>query len=93
MKELTATQLAEWEAYNVVDPIGFERIEFNFGILCALISNALKALYGDKNEKATSPIDFMPDWVGTRDNTKEQQSIEQMKKILMALAGEKEEPV
>lgn len=87
---LTAEQLAEWRAYDLLEPIGTERIEYGFAMLCAVIMNIALSVFGKKDAKQFSPLDFMPSWDGSaykeREETKKQ-SVEEMKRILEMIAA------
>lgn len=88
-EQLTARQLAEWEAYNIIDPIGEERRDFNFAMLTSSITNiAISAFGGKKSSKLTKIKDFMPKW-GEDGKATEQQSSEEMRNNLMSLIGGK----
>jgi hypothetical protein len=69
LDELTSYQLAEWEAYDELDPIGEWRDDFRIASLSSLISNIVLALYQDPEEKKqgkvpeyTEPLEFMPEF-------------------------------
>ena len=56
---MSSAELTEWRAFNMIEPIGDERIDFGFGIVAAQIVNS-----SGKTLKAgaapAKPIDFMP---------------------------------
>lgn len=91
MDILTSEQLAEWEAYHRLEPIGNERIEFSFAVLASVITNIAIAAFGRKGTKQTSPMDFMPVWDEALRKKQEpkvkKQSIEEMKAILQSIAA------
>jgi hypothetical protein len=88
---LTAEQLAEWEAYDKIDPIGMWRIEYNVANLCANMINIANAIYTKKGHKPkiSSPVDFMPDWAGdlARFKERKKQTVEEQKAILLGIAA------
>ena len=88
-KVLTSSQITEWQAYDRIDPIGKWRDEYIIAVLASVIMNIAKSVWGKKNVKPSSPKDFMPNWEKAFDKPKPQ-SVEEMKQILFALAGVKE---
>ena len=87
MEQITASQLAEWEAYDRIDPIGTWRDDYRIAILDALVVNIVSKLYAKKGavSKEASPMDFMPNWSGDAP-TQQKQSVGEMKSALMQLA-------
>jgi len=85
---MTAGQLAEWQAYDNLDPIGEWRADFRMASLQAFIQNIVSALYSKKGSvrKPSVPLDFMPDWANELYREPEQMSVEQMKSQLMSIA-------
>ena len=81
-EQLTARQLAEWEAYNRVDPIGTERDDFRMAFLAMTITNVAIGALGSKGAKMAKLEDFMPIWDS---KAKHEQSSDQMKNILMGM--------
>lgn len=53
---LTARQLAEWEAYQQMEPFGEDRADMRAGIIASTIAN----VYLKKGAKPLSALDFMP---------------------------------
>ena len=80
MDNLTGVQLSEWEAYDKLDPIGTWREDFRSASLMALVSNMMKG----KEDKANTPLDFMPDW--DKSKKEKTQSVEDMKRAIMSIA-------
>jgi len=95
LEELTSKQISEWAAYDELEPIGRDRIEFGLAMICATITNIARGIWGTGNAKPLTPYDFLPQWGGgPRGGEKESaQSPEEMKEILMSLArqGKKKE--
>jgi hypothetical protein len=88
LEQLTGEQLAEWRAYDQLEPIGVDRIEYGFAMLASVIMNIAISIFGKRNTKQFLPTDFLPDWDGTRKvEPKKKQSVEEMKQILQAIAG------
>jgi hypothetical protein len=58
LREMDARELAEWEAYEKLEPFGEERADLRMAIMTANILNALR---GKKGKKAKIK-DFMPDF-------------------------------
>lgn len=87
---LTGEQLAEWEAYHKIDPIGhWYRMEFSFAHLIMHVVNLFKVAFGDKSTKMSSITDFILDWEKAAEPQEAGQSIEEMKQILYTIAGTK----
>lgn len=86
---MTSEQLAEWEAYHRLEPIGDERIEFSLAMLSSVITNIAISALGKPGTKQTTPMDFLPRWDGSGDSKTKQkkQSIEEMKGILHNIAA------
>jgi hypothetical protein len=53
---MTARELAEWQLYDALEPIGGLRTDFGFAMLAALYVNAHKR----KNDQPAKVLDFMP---------------------------------
>lgn len=89
LQDLTAYQLAEWEAFNQLDPIGSFRADYRMASICANETNvAIKINSTKKNPKLVRPIDFMPDWDGSIGKEKnKKQSVEEMKAFLLGMAS------
>ena len=51
-----------WFAYDRVEPIGPDRVDYQFAILTATLANCHRS----KNQRAYKPQDFLPEW-GTAD--------------------------
>lgn len=79
---MNVSQLAEWEAYNMLDPIGEWRDDFRFAELASVITNiAIKWASGKKQVQLTEITDFMPQWDVTAPKEVKKQSVEDMKKV------------
>ena len=79
--------MAEWEAFNVLEPIGEERRDYRFSYLMSTISNIAISAFGGKNPKLTKVQDFEFMWDGKKQ--KPSQSTESMKNVLMGLVNKK----
>jgi len=55
-------------------------------MLCSTITNIAQSIYGKKGAKETSPYDFIPDWGGSEEDVKPQQTVQEMKDILLRIA-------
>lgn len=87
---MNAYQLAEWEAYDRIDPIGEWRGDFRFAKLTSLLQNIINALYCEKGKepKVVSILDEMPDWSGEKKQHVQQgQTQEQIKQALLSIAA------
>lgn len=86
LQKLTARQLAEWEAYNVLEPIGEERSDFRISYLLSTIVNlAIRAL-GKQGAKLTSVEDFAFKW-DPKEHVKPQMNVEQFKAVFQEIAS------
>jgi len=91
--KLTSSQIAEWEAYDKLDPIGDFRSDFNAAQIMSLVYNLVVQMYGKKGQtKLSVPLDFMIMW-GQEEKDEKAQSIEQMKEVMMAIAQKQNENV
>jgi len=84
---MTAGQLAEWEAYDKIEPIGTSKYDwYRTGLLASVITNLVSAIFGKKgSRKSASPEDFVPDWARV-DKRVRRQSVEEMKMVMMSFA-------
>jgi len=90
LDDLTGTQLAEWEAYNLLEPIGREwQEDLRLARTLSFLENMfLSALAKKGTYKASTPADFMPRWGEPIKKTKEKkQSAEDMKIVLSGFLG------
>ena len=53
---MSARELAEWQAFDDIDPIGDERIDLLVGILASVMANP----HRKRGARAFKPSDFMP---------------------------------
>jgi hypothetical protein len=87
LEQLTATQLAEWEAYDIIDPIGEIRNDIKFANMASLISNLMIGAHGKKGSQMTKPEDFIIKWDFGAIEKDKKQSVEEMKRILLGMAS------
>ena len=85
LEQLTATQLAEWEEYNKLDPIGEQRDDFRNAYLLMTMTNLAISIHGKKGSKLTKIEDYIVDW-DAKSKDVVQQSAEDMKNFLMSFA-------
>lgn len=93
MEQLTSEQVAQWQAYDQLEPIGGYREDFRIGMVCSIIVNLAQAIYGKKGKKQTSsPESFFPWW---KDEVKSKpiQSLDEMKTILLSMAKSQKKQV
>jgi len=88
---LTGPQLAEWEAYDKIDPVGTWREDYRVAHLISTITNIARTIWHDKEKgelKLTDPKEFMPQFQkkGTKPKVEKYQSMEQMKETMLAVA-------
>lgn len=88
LKQLTAEQLMEWQAYDSLDPIGNWRIELALASLSSTVMNIALKRFGNKGVKMTAPKDFIPNWSGSKEKKASvQQTVEEMKTMLLGIAA------
>lgn len=71
--------------YDRLEPFSDYKHDFEFGYLLSVISNLFIGAYGKKGSKMTKPEDFIIKWGEDSDESK-QQSVEDMKSVLMGIA-------
>jgi len=87
LEQLTAGEIAEWEAYDRLDPIGDGRTDLHFAILMSQITNLFIGAYGKKGAKITKPEDYIIDWSGGgQEKDAVQQSVDDMKSFMLSFA-------
>ncbi len=93
LSELTLEELAEWEAFDAIEPVGRaeHRMESMLSMVSAVIVNLFYSAFGSKGSvKDVSPDDFMPKWGVFQHEIEEKkivkQSPEEMKKLLLGIA-------
>jgi hypothetical protein len=89
LDHLTAPQLAEWRAYDRIEPIGGYREDYRLAQVCHLMFELAQSAYGDGKRRTKSSIwDFMP-W-GPEDARRgaadKPQSVDEMKAVLIGIA-------
>ena len=83
LDSITSAQLAEWEAYDRIEPIGGYRQDYRFAQICYLIFDLAQSIYGKKGQRrVSSPMDFMP-WGPEVKKPVVKQSPEQIKEVLI----------
>jgi len=90
---LTAPQLAEWEAYNELEPIGAVRNDYMLGQLSAIVINLVSQIYKAKGSTPTTvkTEEFIPWWPRTKVRKgKRVQSPEDIKEIFRQLKANME---
>jgi len=87
-KELTSTQISEWEAYDKIDPIGEWRADYRMSVLASLVMNIAIKTHGKRGTKTTEFMDFFPIWDEEQRKQKEKgQTIAEMKNALQGIAS------
>ena len=80
--EIDSAEFSEWMAFDQLDPIGAEREDLRMGILA---STVVRAQHGKSDVR---PLDFMPDFDGSRGKTRKRgQSVEEMQQRMMLASG------
>lgn len=90
LEELTAEELAEWEAYNKIQPVGTWRQDFRFAMIASTVVNLAKSIWGKRSERNNlkKPQDFMPKWdSGEEDKEVPQESVDSMRNKFQLLAA------
>ena len=85
LRQLTARQLAEWEEYSKLEPIGQYKHNYEFAYLMSHITNLFISAFSKKGAEMTKPEDYMINWGGEVQET-EKQSVTTMKSVLMSWA-------
>jgi hypothetical protein len=95
LKSLTAKQLAEWEEYSKIDPIGKWREDYRLAYLAMLITNLTIQVHGKRGAQLAKFEDFLLEWdsEGTKTTSTKQQSVEDMRSVLMSLAASQNKKV
>ena len=81
-------QVSEWIAYDSIDPIGELRKDYMMAYLMTVITNIAIGALAKRGTPLKDLKDFIPNW--EREDGEEeikQQSLEDMKKTLFAIAG------
>jgi DNA-directed RNA polymerase specialized sigma24 family protein len=87
LEQLTSSQLAEWEEYSKIDPIGEWRDDFKFAYMASIITNLMISAYAKKGTKLTKLEDFLIKWdTEEAQESGKKQSVEEMKQMLMRIA-------
>ncbi|MDD4987041.1 MAG: DUF4035 domain-containing protein [Dehalococcoidales bacterium] len=91
LPELTEEQLAEWEEFNRLEPIGSYKMDYHFAHLCNLLFNIAQGFAGGQKRAVAKLLDFMPHWYtqygpGIPAPVK-RQSLDEMKKVILSIAG------
>ncbi len=79
---LTSRQITELQAYDIIDPVGAWRGDYNAAMLASVLVNIQKAKNGEDARVAIS--DFIPRWGEVQELQK--QSDEKMLAIMNAMA-------
>jgi len=91
---LTAGQIAEWEVYDTIDPIGDFRIEMTLAQGLSFMANLLIKAHFKSGSKLTEPVDFLVDWTGEIGEDKQKkQSADDMKNFLTQFAKDQNQKV
>lgn len=87
MEKLTANQLAEWQAYDSLDPIGEARADFRFSYIAHLITTLTSSVHGKKGSKMPDIKDFLFEWdVEGRTGKEAGQSADEMRQLLRSVS-------
>jgi hypothetical protein len=94
LEQLTATQLAEWEVYDRIDPTSDYRIEALLAQGLSHIANLLIQAHFKKGSELTKPEDFLVDWSGEiKEERQKKQSVDEMKRFMLQFAKKQNETV
>lgn len=90
---MSSYQIAEWQAYNQLEPIGPWVDDFKWATILAHFTNVLTWAHSKKGHGTKySAEDFMPNWTGEEKPVKKQ-SWQQMKDFLLKFAEEQNKRV
>jgi len=84
LADLDSRQMAEWEAYNRLQPIGAKRLDFYFAYAMMQMTNLTISVYGKKGARQTKFDDFYPNWTGEKEE--KVMSVEEQKAFWKAFA-------
>lgn len=88
LEQITADQLAEWEAYDSLEPIGLDlRADFRSASLMSMLTNIARSIWSKKGCKMTTPEDFMPKWSEEEQEEPQKQTVEEQKGMLQMIAA------
>lgn len=90
IRELTASQLAEWQAFSLLEPFETEKSDYKFSYLYSVLTNLVIRSMGKRGAKLTSVEDFSLAW-DPEDAIPKQQSIYQMKDMFRMIASDSKE--
>lgn len=90
MEQLTARQLAEWEAFYTINPSESQKEDIRFSFGLSTIANLLIRAHFTKGAKLYDSEDFLINWVEGKTVKQEEkektQSVEDMKNFLLSFA-------
>lgn len=97
MEQLSASQLAEWEAFYKLEPAEDWKADIRFAQGVSTLANLLIRAHFKKGSKLLAPEDFIVDWgegklVGQEEEQKKQ-SAEDMKRFLLQFAEKQNKEV
>jgi hypothetical protein len=72
--------VAEWRAYNRLEPVGQTQIVYMLAMFTSTVVNIARRVWGRKNVKMTQASDYIPKW-----GPPEVQSFSDMKNIAQAI--------
>ena len=89
MEQLTATELAELQAYDSIDPFGNVEATYMMASFMAIVVNALQSIYAKKGTtpKSVDASDFIPKWGNKVPKKKREQTVEEQKRVLQTLVA------
>ncbi len=94
LNQLTAYQIAEWIAYDTLDPIGKWRDDYAIAQLLSQVTNIAIGVHGKKGAAFTTPSEFLMDWGDDGFKEPKKQSVVDMKNVLISIAeAQKKEKV
>lgn len=81
---MTARQLAEWEVFLEIDQLETTKNDFRLAYILTVITNLFISAFGKSGGEKAKLEDYLIDW--WNENTKEPQTVEDMKQFLMSFA-------
>ena len=79
---MSVQELAEWEEYDALEPIGFLRNDWHVARLMSLYVNSHRG----RGQPAHEPSEFMNPWVREDQSTQHVQTDDEMEMVVRALA-------
>lgn len=90
LNRISSRELAEWQAYDQIDPIGEARADLRAGIVASTVANVNRD--PKKRTRPYKPADFMPDFDKAEREPDWQRMLQQAMMINAAYGGKDMRP-